>query len=47
MVHGIEKGRKEKLKVAYTNMNGLISVITELNELNDYDLMGITETKLN
>ena len=42
--------RGEKLKTAYTNVNGLISAQVELNDyLREYapDVMGITETKLN
>ena len=52
---GTKRGRRGsnsngiKLKIAYTNINGLI---TGINELNDYlkdskpDIMGIVETKL-
>ena len=50
MVPKTSRCRGGKLKVSYTNVNGLVSSLLELNdylENNTPDVMGITETKLN
>ena len=49
MVYKIQGGGRRKLKVTYTNVNGLITASTELNEYlkrNKPDIMGLTEIKL-
>ena len=41
--------RREKLTMAYTNVNGLLSALVEINDflrIEKPDVMGITETKL-
>ena len=49
MVYKIQGGGRRKLKVTYTNVNGLSTASTELNDYlkrNKPDIMGLTEIKL-
>ena len=44
-----KKSRRRELRIAYTNVNGLLSGLLELNDFlreSQPDIMGITETKL-